>query len=214
MTQPEHPAIRIDITEDATAGVAIRIHHNGRFPDVLAEFPKDVLRRARPWLWNSYERRVLAKARMMSAQSYRLVRATLIAERARTVISKAQARSGANRPGWLQRRKIARNRKLAGRATVAKLLPHYRNQLALTFQKRKAVHFKEPAPQTPERSGPPLIERQPRRAALTCPTTALAGPHAAIEPMSLTERLMRITGSPVAVPTQDYERERSRLRQR
>lgn len=74
--------LNIQITEDAALGIQIRVHHNGRFPDPLAGFSKDVLRKARPLFWNSYERRVMHVARSMSKQNYRLICRTLIAERA------------------------------------------------------------------------------------------------------------------------------------
>lgn len=106
MSEPDRPLFHLEITEDASTGVSIRLRHSGRTPNVLAGIPRDVLRRARPWVWTSYERRVLQKARSMSHQAYRLVRDTLILERSKIVMANMPHRDGPARLSWLERRRL------------------------------------------------------------------------------------------------------------
>lgn len=122
MTQELAP-VRIEITEDATAGISIRLHNNGHFPDLLKGIPKHIVRRARPWLWNSYERRVLVKARSLTWQGRRLVRQMLIAERAKALMARELQ---PKRVGWLARRLAARAAGRDGAARAAAVLPQHR----------------------------------------------------------------------------------------
>jgi hypothetical protein len=110
MSEPDRPLFNLEITEDATTGISIRLRHFGRAPNILAGISKDVLRKARPWVWSSYERRVLRKARSMSRQSYRLIRDTLVLERAKVVMAQMQHR-GVARMSWLQRRRLQQARR-------------------------------------------------------------------------------------------------------
>ncbi len=122
MTQELAP-VRIEITEDATAGISIRLHNNGRFPDLLRGIPKRIVSRAQPWMWTSYERRVLAKARTLSWQGRKLVRQLLIAERAKALMARE---AQPMRAGWLTRRVAARAAAREGAARVANVLPRHR----------------------------------------------------------------------------------------
>ena len=119
MTREAEP-VRIEITEDSSAGMRVRLHNNGRFPDVLSGIPRHIVRRARPWLWNSYERRVMKAAKTMSWQSRRLVRNILIAERAR-VLQERDLQP--KRAGWIARRRRADVQRAATRERLDGLLP-------------------------------------------------------------------------------------------
>lgn len=152
MTQETAP-VRIEITEDATSGISIRLHNNGRFPDLLAGFPKDVVRRARPLVWTSYERRVMQKARTLSWQGRKLVRQMLIAERARALMTRDLQ---PKRAGWIAQRMAARAAGREGASRAAAVLPQHR----VTAQVHEP-RVSQPRPQTEardlpvERSGPP-----------------------------------------------------------
>jgi hypothetical protein len=136
MSENYSQPFRVDITEDATTGIAIRLHNNGRFPDLLAEFPKDVLRKARPWMWTSYERRVLKKARSMSRQSHHLIRDMLVAERARVVESRMRRRASMKSRSWIESwkdRRAAKAQRASTREKVAAQLPRERTEKTLTL---------------------------------------------------------------------------------
>ena len=136
MTREAEP-VRIEITEDSSAGTRVRLHNNGRFPDVLSGIPRHIVRSARPWLWNSYERRVIKAAASMSWQSRRLVRNILIAERARALVERNLQ---PKRAGWIARRRNADAQRAATREKLSGLLP--------TYQGTRVLHV--PAP--PSRS--------------------------------------------------------------
>lgn len=130
--------LRIEITEDATSGISIRLHHNGRFPDPLAGFSKDVLRKSRPLIWNSFERRVLKKARAMSRPSYRIIRDTLIAERAMRVEEKLRIKQSREPRRWpspfkfMQRLRLNAKKQEEAERRVLDLLPQQHKELTLT----------------------------------------------------------------------------------
>lgn len=136
--------LNIEITEDAALGIQIRVHHNGRFPDPLAGFSKDVLRKARPFFWNSFERRVIHVARSMSWQNYRLVVRTLIAERALAIEQKLQIKEQVKNERlpvltkWFKKRSALKTANAKARehkkATINRLiagLPVHRKQMTL-----------------------------------------------------------------------------------
>lgn len=134
MSDTGRPLFHLEITEDANTGVSIRLRHFGRVPNILAGIPRDVLRRSRPWVWNSYERKVLRKARSMSKEAYRLIRDTLILERSKMVMAEAPHRSSAKRLSFLQRRRLWQNHKSA----VQQMSPAERvtRNLALSMKAR------------------------------------------------------------------------------
>lgn len=115
MPAADRPLYSLEIVEDATTGISIRLHHNGRIPRLLNGVPRELIRRATPWFWTSYERRILQKARAMSRQSYRLVRDTLILERIKLMQAERRHPSDKPRLSWLQRRRLWQQH----RATVA-----------------------------------------------------------------------------------------------
>lgn len=136
--------LNIEITEDAGLGISIRVHHNGRFPDPLAGFSKDVLRKARPWRWTDFERRVIRVARSMPWQNYRLVVRTLIAERAMAVEQKLQIKERVKHERlpvltkWFKKRSALRAARAQAlehqKATINRLaagLPVHRKQMTL-----------------------------------------------------------------------------------
>jgi hypothetical protein len=129
MSSHDRPLYSLEITEDSSTGVSIRLKHSGRIPDVLAGIPKDVLRKARPWLWNRRERQVLQKASSMNPQTFRIVRDTLLAERARVVMSQMQQRDGQPRLSWLERRRQWRAQQ--DRIHDATLQEHFEKQIAV-----------------------------------------------------------------------------------
>jgi hypothetical protein len=190
MTQEMAP-VRIEITEDATAGISIRLHNNGRFPDLLQGIPKHIVRRARPWLWNSYERRVLAKARSLTWQGRRLVRQMLIAERAKALMARNLQ---PKRAGWLARRLAARAAGREGASRAAATLPRHR----LIAEVRNRQPSKRPA-----RSHPPQTRIVKSQATSRLSSGGMAE-QVPIE-MSLAEQLIRASEA-VAEPQQDQSR--------
>jgi len=187
--------VRIEITEDATSGISIRLHNNGRFPDLLKGYPKHIVRRATPWLWNSYERRVIVKARSLTWQGRRLVRQMLIAERARALM---EQNLQPKRVGWLGRQIAARAAGRAGATRAAAVLPKHQ----LTAQVREVAATGAKAriqAEAPARSSGPVRQEQgvPRL------TERAEGPRADV---SLAEQLVR-AGQSVATRHQDGDRE-------
>lgn len=141
MTREIEP-IRIEITEDSSAGMRVRLHNNGRFPDVLSGIPRQVIRKARPWLWNSYERRVMKAAQMMSWQSRRLVRNLLIAERARVLVEKSQQ---PQRVGWLARRRAEARQREATRQRLEGLLPTNHRTVSVQDKRQGPAALPQPS---------------------------------------------------------------------
>lgn len=129
MRTQDRTDFQLEITEDAASGLTIRLHHNGRLPDPLAGFSPDILRKAKPIVWNNFERRILKKARTMSRSSYRFVRATLIAERAiqleqaMRIKPKERTRFWALPSHLLQRLRDRRERRLASQTRVVSMMP-------------------------------------------------------------------------------------------
>jgi hypothetical protein len=190
--------MRIEITEDATQGVSIRLHGGGHFPNLLGEFPREVVWKARPWIWNGYERRVLRKARTLSGPSYQLVRDMLIAERARRLMVEPH-RLGKSGPGWLERRRMLR---AAGEALVRKVAPHLpRTRFVMIVP--EAPRTETPAVQpeaTPQQGSEPS---QAVTAVQAEPVQALEPPATPPEPVPepLSERPAPEPGQrPVALP--------------
>lgn len=121
MDPQDQTPLHLEITEDSKMGISIRLRHNGRIPNVLTGIPKDVLRKSRPWIWSSYERRILRKARSMPWPMYRVVRDTLILERSKEVLA-AQER-GPQRISWLERRRLrAEHRDRVHDATLTEII--------------------------------------------------------------------------------------------
>ena len=98
---PQDPSpFRLEITEDLSTGIKLRIHHNGGIPEILKDIPKDVLRKARPWIWSSYERRILRSARHMAPAIRRAVRDVLVLERSKLIMARPPPKS------WRERRRL------------------------------------------------------------------------------------------------------------
>jgi hypothetical protein len=108
MTGPDRPAFHLEITEDSKDGISIRLKHSGHLPNVLAGIPKDVLRRARPWFWNSHERKILNRAISMNWRTFRVVHDTLLLERAKIVMANRPRAKGPPRLSWLEKRRLDR----------------------------------------------------------------------------------------------------------
>ena len=209
----------IEIIEDATAGILIRLQHNGRFPDLLAEFPKDVVRKARPWIWSSFERRVLKKARTMLRESYRVIRDMLIAERARVIMAKGPK----GRLSWLQRRRLIQAKLHQAMNRVASKLPQHGLKVVVREPVlEKPVQLQSPKPEV-AKSQPVRQVLQPERATERVPETVptpvmperseIAQPEV-VETLSLTERVRLATGTALAAPQPEPERLLERVRSR
>ena len=149
MTRESEP-VRIEITEDSSAGMRVRLHSNGRLPDVLAGFPRHILRKARPWFWSSYERQVIKAARPMPPHARRVVRHILIAERARTLMERSQQ---PKREGWIARWRRARGERKGQRQALDGLLPTYKATRELHEPYR--THVAEPS--LKDRQAPALL---------------------------------------------------------
>ena len=156
MNPSDRSLFRLEIIEDSRDGVTIRFHHSGRLPDVLAGVPKDILRKARPWLWSSHERRILRKARSMHRQTFRVVRDTLLLERVKLMMAQQPQHDGRPRLSWLERRRLAKahhqNLKSAAmrdevrRKTVVRLPSELPD--SATRKDRTALNAPEPRPLT------------------------------------------------------------------
>ncbi len=121
MDPQDQTPFHLEITEDSKTGLSIRLRHHGGIPNILKGIPKDVLRKSRPWIWSSYERRILREAWSMSWPTYRAVRDSLILERSKQVI--AAREQGPKRMSWLERRRLrAEQRAQAHDATLTKII--------------------------------------------------------------------------------------------
>lgn len=180
MSGSDRPLFRLEITEEAGSGVTIRLHHNGRIPNVLAGIPKDVLRRATPWVWNSHERQILRKARSMPWQSYRAVRDTLLLERAKMVMADRPHPEKPSRLTWMERRRM-------WQAHCDKL-----HDAALTERVKRDIRLSEVSRQDAEPKVVPLENEGP------------------FPQETLTETMRRMSGTALSVPRVPEPRDRSR----
>ncbi len=182
MTPTDRSLFRLEIIEDSKDGVSIRLHHSGRLPDVLAGVPKDILRKARPWVWSSHERRILRKARSMHRQTFRVVRDTLLLERVKLMMAQRPQHDGRPRLTWLERRRLVQGH--FKRLKEAAMPDHVRRQTVV-----------RPPAELPE--GPARKDR-----------TALSAPEP--RPLTLTEQMRQVTGAERAEPRAPDPRIRSR----